>query len=62
MSPEHIRREVFILRTDFNYRLKLVYFESMMTVYYGCFIPFLFCKVYPKSVDSATRYKLQPNL
>ena len=45
MNPEHVRREVFILKTDFNYRLKTVYYEAIISVYYGTVIPVIFCKV-----------------
>lgn len=45
MNPEHVRREVFILKTDFNYRLKTVYYEAIISVYYGTVVPVIFCKV-----------------
>ncbi|XP_067946599.1 transmembrane protein 39A-B-like [Watersipora subatra] len=43
-NPEHTRREVFILKTDFNYRLKIVYFEAMYSVFCSTIVPFIFCR------------------
>lgn len=44
MNPEHVRNEVTLLKSDFNYRLKTVYFEAIVAVYYSTVIPTAFCK------------------
>ncbi|KAF6037372.1 TMEM39A [Bugula neritina] len=60
-EPEAVRREVFLLKTDFNYRLKMVFYEVTISTYYGTIVPIIFCKcahsiwseltIWPKGVN-----------
>ena len=45
MSPETVREEVEILKTDFNNRIKQVLFNSMLCAYYMGFVPLCFAQV-----------------
>ncbi len=45
MSPEIVRDEVEVLKTDFNNRIKQVLFNSMMCAYYMGFVPLCFAQV-----------------
>ena len=45
MSPETVREEVEILKTEFNNRIKQVLFNSMLCAYYMGFIPLCFAQV-----------------
>ena len=44
-SPEAVRDEVDMLKTDFNNRLKQVLFSSMLCAYYMGFVPLCFAQV-----------------
>ena len=45
MSPENVREEVELLKTDFNNRIKQVLFHSMLCAYYMGFVPLCFAQV-----------------
>lgn len=46
MSPEVVRAEVEMLKTDFNDRIKQVLFNSMLCAYYMGLVPLLFAQVH----------------
>lgn len=45
MSADVIREEVGLLKDDFNYRLKQLMFNSLLSAYYTSFIPCCFAQV-----------------
>lgn len=45
LTPDVVREEVEILKTDFNDRMKQVLFNSMVCAYYMAFVPLCFAQV-----------------
>jgi hypothetical protein len=45
MSPQEIREEVEVLKTDFNNRMKQILFSSVLNAYYAGFVPCCFAQV-----------------
>jgi hypothetical protein len=45
MSPQAIREEVEVLKTDFNNRMKQILFSSVLNAYYAGFVPCCFAQV-----------------
>jgi len=58
-SPELIRMEVAITKTDFNMRLKQVLFNSILSAYYAGFIP---CAFSPSFLSYETWWVIQHTL
>jgi hypothetical protein len=45
LTPDIVRDEVEMLKTDFNERMKQVLFNSMLSAYYMAFVPLCFAQV-----------------
>ena len=45
LTPDVVREEVEMLKTDFNDRMKQVLFNSMLSAYYMTFVPLCFAQV-----------------
>ena len=45
LTPDVVREEVEMLKTDFNDRMKQVLFNSMLSAYYMAFVPLCFAQV-----------------
>lgn len=45
LTPDVVREEVDMLKTDFNDRMKQVLFNSMLSAYYMAFVPLCFAQV-----------------
>lgn len=44
-EADAVRKEVGFLKLDFNYRLKQVLFNALLSTYYAGFIPYSFAQV-----------------